>query len=108
MLSLVLSASSLLPPSAGRSAVGSGAATRSAVRTPVMTLMTDMQAQARLDPTRTAATSTRTTAAATSAAAATDPQPAQVLSSPPLTPTPPMPSLPPLSPSTTADGVTAA
>ena len=30
--------------------MGSGAATRSAVRTPVMTLMTDMQAQARLDP----------------------------------------------------------
>ena len=46
MLTLVLSASSLLPPHAGRSALGSGALTRSArTRTPAMTLMTDMQAQ---------------------------------------------------------------
>ena len=48
MLSIVLSASSLLPPSAGRSALGSGAVTRFAVRTPTMTLMTDMQAQMEL------------------------------------------------------------
>ena len=48
MLSIVLSASSLLPPSAGRSALGSGALSRSAVRTPTMTLMTDMQAQMEL------------------------------------------------------------